>query len=556
MMSHSQPDHPAPPGHPFVETLEGRRLLSGDEAPATALRPGESTHGVACPCTGCCPRAVDLNPVTTFADAPRPIVDEPAADPASIHRLRGGFKMNVNFQPADATEVPAGFRVDLGRPFLTRANGFSYGWDRNIENETRDRNANGNGRFGEQFDTFVHTRGASWSVAVPNGFYAVNLIAGDENYLDSEHRFNVNGQPAMQGVPRETHPWIEGLIVVEVTDNLLTVSTDSRADNPKLSFVTILQVQPPPPVGDGQDIAFSQVGTGPADRIEAGKAVVGDKVYVMGGYINNYSGVSDRFDIYDKTTGTWSEGPAIPGAETHFAVAHDDRYIYKLGGQLGVSRDPSIDFATAQSWRFDTVTGTWDQWVDLPAPRLAGTAVIWNGAIHHVGGTFSDGITATKEHVRYVIEQDVWQRMPDLPRAGDHLGGALIGSEWFALGGEHGHGVSYVQHRDVFSYDHTKGYWEARAAMPEALSHFEGNIVQHEGQLIVAGGRGHADTRVSSIYSYDPIADLWSDRGNLPQPRFGGISWIETDAAGNDRLFYYAGDVFGQSRDDILAADL
>ena len=568
---------PTPPTPFCLEPLEGRRLLAAADAVVGPLLPDEAGgHGCGCACPSCARPAHDaaleahLPGVPTDrlmgveeVEARRAMYDahrashaqSPAANatdadssPAGIERLRGGFNLWVNFQPADATEVPAGFVVDLGREYHKRGNGRFYGWSKDIERGLRDRNAPG---FSEQFDTLVHTHGATWEAAVPNGFYLVGVVAGDADFFDSDFRYSVEGTPTVRATPDSANRFIEGIALVEVTDGRLSVSTDDGAQNAKLNYVQITQVQPPPPVGQGPALEFDRRRDGPIDRVEPARAELGGKVYVMGGYVDNYSGVTSRVDVYDKATDTWGRAADLPGAESHMAAASDGRYVYVIGGQVGPSRAPGTDFASNLTWRYDPAADSWEPWVPLPELRLAGTAVYWNNSIHFVGGTSGDGVVPRADHWRFNFDVGHWQKMPDLPRRGDHLGSALIGDVWYVVGGEHGHGTSYVQHRDVFAYDHTLGYWVERAPLPEALSHFEGNILAHDGELLVLGGRGNAEVRSEGIYSYSPPADLWSTRGTLFAPRFGGASWID-----DGELFFYAGDTFGRTFAEVFAAEL
>ena len=50
-----------------------------------------------------------------------------------------GQEVSVNFQPQGAP-IPEGYLPDYGEVFADRGNGFSYGWDVDIQDHSRDRN--------------------------------------------------------------------------------------------------------------------------------------------------------------------------------------------------------------------------------------------------------------------------------------------------------------------------------------------------------------------------------------------------------------------------------
>jgi RHS repeat-associated protein len=149
------------------------------------------------------------------------------------------FTVNLNFQPA-AAAVPDGYLADSGAVFGARGNGYSYGWNADNTANTRDRNAAS--APDQRYDTLNHMQRNgtfTWEVAVPNGVYTVRLVAGDPSYYDSVYRIDVEGVRAVDGTPTSTTRWLEGTVVVTVSDGRLTVSNAAGASNNKLSFIEI-----------------------------------------------------------------------------------------------------------------------------------------------------------------------------------------------------------------------------------------------------------------------------------------------------------------------------
>ena len=64
----------------------------------------------------------------------------------------------------------------------------------------------------------------TWEVALPNGQYAVHLVAGDPSYTNSIYKFNAEGVLVVSGTPNSSSRWIEGTKTVTVSDGRLTIT--------------------------------------------------------------------------------------------------------------------------------------------------------------------------------------------------------------------------------------------------------------------------------------------------------------------------------------------
>jgi hypothetical protein len=169
--------------------------------------------------------------------------------PATVSIAIGTFTAKVNFQPA-WSKVPAGYVPDSGLAYGPH-HGLTYGWNAANLN-TRERFSKRSAD--ERFDTFDHMQKpdapqASWSIAVPNGWYAIHVVSGDPDYVDSIYRLNVQGVLAVDGTPTKANHWIQSAtgFRVQVTNGLLTVTSAPGSVNNKIDFIDILQV----PTGNG-----------------------------------------------------------------------------------------------------------------------------------------------------------------------------------------------------------------------------------------------------------------------------------------------------------------
>jgi hypothetical protein len=123
--------------------------------------------------------------------------------------------------------------------------------------------------------------------------------------------------------------------------------------------------------------------SGSAVGIEgAGAALLGNKLYIIGGYTDSPRVQLDTVWIFDTTTKEWSAGPKLSYGTSQMAVAVTETgRLYILGGWTSDGATENIYFLDGDQW----VEGT-----QLPEPRLGGAAV-WDGTtIVFAGGTGRD----------------------------------------------------------------------------------------------------------------------------------------------------------------------
>ena len=149
--------------------------------------------------------------------------------------------IRVNFQTAGAA-VPPGYLKDGGLAFGDRGNGRSYGWNADNTAQMRDRNSSASPD--QRYDTLAYMQrpanpDAVWEIAVPNGSYAVRLVAGDPSYFDITYKLNVEGVLTVNGTSNSASRWVEGTATVVVADGRLTIRSAAGATANKICFVEI-----------------------------------------------------------------------------------------------------------------------------------------------------------------------------------------------------------------------------------------------------------------------------------------------------------------------------
>ncbi|MFB0555419.1 MAG: fibronectin type III domain-containing protein, partial [Phycisphaerae bacterium] len=156
--------------------------------------------------------------------------------------VASGRPVKINFQQAGG-EVPEEYLPDYGEVFGDRGNGWSYGWNRDIQADSRDR---GSGNAPDQrYDTLLHLQKAAnaiWEIELPNGEYELFLVCGDPGYTDQTNNFDVEGVilEDPDGQAGTGFDFDEFNVTAIVADGRLTIQPAEGSSNCKIMFLDIL----------------------------------------------------------------------------------------------------------------------------------------------------------------------------------------------------------------------------------------------------------------------------------------------------------------------------
>ncbi|AKA36093.1 PKD domain-containing protein [Flagellimonas lutaonensis] len=249
-------------------------------------------------------------------------------------------------------------------------------------------------------------------------------------------------------------------------------------------------------------------------RFETRKEQVGDKLYIMGGWLTGLI-ASNTVEIYDMTNDTWSFGANMPINVTHMGSAVVGNDIWLIGGFVG--NHPGT--ATGEVHIYNTITDSWSQGPALPSPIGSGAATYNNGKIHFFGGLLPDRQTDVGNH--YVLDvNDIgagWATAASLPNPRNHHGAASVNGFVYAIGGQFGHDSSPQYQNLLHAYNPSTDTWTNLAALPQNRSHFEPGTTVHDGKIIIVGGRGGPSIFFDEVSQYDPITNTWMELCQLPE---------------------------------------
>ncbi len=278
-------------------------------------------------------------------------------------------------------------------------------------------------------------------------------------------------------------------------------------------------------------------------RYEIARAVIGDTLFVFGGFWTADPKATNRVDALDLNTGTWSRRNDMPVAVTHANAVVVRDTVWMVGGFEGDHPGPT----TARTWRWDPRADRWSEGPPLPAPRGGGALVALGDTLHYFGGWLPDRNTDSPNHWALVIGDAAWQSRAPLPAPRGHLSTVALGGKLYAIGGNEGHDPAPIDVPRVDRYDPDTDTWDSVASLPFSLSHAEPSTLVHRGRIVVAGGRSLSDgeTNNDDIVSFDPVAGVWSHLGHLPARLLGGLV-----VARNDSLIVGFGATHGNDPDN------
>ncbi len=247
----------------------------------------------------------------------------------------------------------------------------------------------------------------------------------------------------------------------------------------------------------------------PLNLTEVSTAVVGGKIYVVGGLLAS-SASNSALQIYDPELDTWTLGPPLPleSGVDHANVAAAGGKLYVLGGLvLGQGR------ATDRTFEFDPATNTWQEKAPMPTMRGASGTAELSGKIYVAGG--QRDITVN-EFAVYDPAANTWTPLPVLPTARNHLTAQAVGGKFYAIGGRSASLIGAVE-----MYDPDSNTWTPRAPMLTPRGGLASATLRGRIQVIGGEGSNQPGGTFRENEEYDPATNTWQALTPMPTPRHG-----------------------------------
>jgi alpha-tubulin suppressor-like RCC1 family protein/N-acetylneuraminic acid mutarotase len=303
--------------------------------------------------------------------------------------------------------------------------------------------------------------------------------------------------------------------------------------------------------------AWAQPASMVQSRMSLGVAQAPDgRIFALGGTTGQVPWSWDRtnkVEIYNPATRTWSAGRSMPSERAQFGAAFaSNGKLFVAGGVLSTGTSP-VDTASLEE--YDPTTNTWtncgaqppaNNCAPMPTARSALSLVAGaNGKLYAIGG-WGQGALATVEE--YDPATNIWTPRPPMPTARmAHAAARAADGKIYVAGGWSG--SASLGTVESFDPSNPVAGWTSRASLGVPRSDL--GLVTAGTRLYAVGGSidspslpGIDTTPVSTVEEYDTVAPSpsWRLRSSLTSPRshFGAV-------AANGRI-YAIGGLTGENR--------
>ncbi len=312
-----------------------------------------------------------------------------------------------------------------------------------------------------------------------------------------------------------THESTESVVV--------TIGSGVTVSGASFATVNIADNDPAPQLS----LRWTQTTNSPITRVEAQSAVVDGRLYVFGGYSQNWV-PNARSDVYNPATGQWSRIADLPKGTTHAGTAVVGNDIWLAGGYTDRGDGVNQDIAVTQVIIYNTLTNTYRNGPSLPEQRGSGGLAHVDGKLYFHSGERRNRTNASDMWMLDLANQSAgWVRRANHPFAMSHFGTAVIDGQIYSIGGQTGvdAGASYFP--NSYRYNPATDSWSRIADLPFGLSHLSPNTVVRDGRIVIFGGERGFNVDVNNVQEYNPATNSWRQLTALPVSRAAGVAgWL------------------------------
>jgi len=235
----------------------------------------------------------------------------------------------------------------------------------------------------------------------------------------------------------------------------------------------------------------------------SGVVVVNGNIFCLGG--ENETGSNKKVYLFDIEDGEWEAlpGQASQGHSDAGAAVVGDK-IYMVGGEDDDLTNEGFDYA-AHVDIYNTKTNRWERGADCPMPRQDTFVVALGSDIYLLGGQGANADDSMTANVQiYDTVNDSWREGPELPYAWEHPRAAVVNDKMYIMTGK-GEGGYYI-----FELDPAINEWREMESY-NLITRYGSGIATYEGEIYVACGRNMTGDELNTVEIYNPALDSYVD---------------------------------------------
>jgi N-acetylneuraminic acid mutarotase len=190
----------------------------------------------------------------------------------------------------------------------------------------------------------------------------------------------------------------------------------------------------------------------PTARGGAGAAVIGSRLYVVGGLAGNGSSLTtvESIDLA-APGGGWRTDPALTTPRDNLAVVAIGTTLLAAGGRTRLADGTTVDGTLASTEALTAGGAAWVAKAPMPTGRRSVTAQVVDGLAYVIGGEATTTNGAFIENQSYDLLTDTWSVVTALPQGRHGMASGVISGRIHVVGGGTVAGTSYSALHTVFA---------------------------------------------------------------------------------------------------------
>ncbi len=255
----------------------------------------------------------------------------------------------------------------------------------------------------------------------------------------------------------------------------------------------------------------------PTPRTEIAAALLGDNIYIIGGF-DKSGRVTDIVEVYNLKNNSWTKVAPIPQPLHHTSAASYNGKIYVVGGYT------DLWAPTNNLFIYDPIQNDWQEGKSMPTAKGALNANFINETLYAVGGS-SDKPLPTNE--AYDPSANAWTHKAPMPTARHHAASSVTDGKLYVIGGRISGSLDNIDINEM--YDPIQDRWVSNnlESMPSKRSGIAAASINNS--IYVFGGEEPSKT-FNNNEKYDVKTNEWTSEVPMPTARHGlAAVYVEDD---------------------------